>query len=241
MYACFEANHMHRETEMYLPVKQFLETLGYEVKSEIKNCDVVAYKLNTPPIIIELKKNLSFELIFQGIKRLAITDNVYIAISIREKCSKNVLWKKRRNELLNLLKRIGLGLLLVDIRSSRVEIFTEPSPYKPRKVKKQLTQLTTEFNRRIGDPNAGGSTRVKIMTAYRQDALRCAFVLVKFGPLSLKEIRKNTLVEKAGSILQKNFYGWFIRVEKGVYTISNKGIDAIKSNKKTLNYLNFKY
>ena len=34
--------------------------------------------------------------------------------------------------------------------------------------------MLREFQRRVGDPNTGGTTGVKRMTAYRQDALRLA-------------------------------------------------------------------
>ncbi|MDT2304378.1 hypothetical protein P7H21_10960 [Paenibacillus larvae] len=44
------------ETELYGPVKHFWEQRGYEVKGEVKHCDLVAMKGDGPPIIIELKK-----------------------------------------------------------------------------------------------------------------------------------------------------------------------------------------
>ena len=39
--------------------------------------------------------------------------------------------------------------------------------------------------RRTGDPNPGGTTGIKRVTAYRQDALRCAAHLATHGPASI--------------------------------------------------------
>jgi len=42
------------ETDLYAPVKQFLEDLGYEVKSEVHDCDVVAVRQDqADPVIVE--------------------------------------------------------------------------------------------------------------------------------------------------------------------------------------------
>ena len=34
-----------KETDLYLPLKKFLEKQDYEVKAEVENCDVVAVKV----------------------------------------------------------------------------------------------------------------------------------------------------------------------------------------------------
>jgi hypothetical protein len=39
------------ETELYLPVKRFLEAQGYAVKAEIGGCDVLAVRGGEPPLI----------------------------------------------------------------------------------------------------------------------------------------------------------------------------------------------
>ena len=80
---------MSKETKLYLPIKDFFTAFGYEVKSEINNCDVVAYREGENPIIIELKTKLSLDLIFQATRRLEITDRVYIAISDDIKSSRS--------------------------------------------------------------------------------------------------------------------------------------------------------
>src|ERR671936_658540 len=39
-----------RETSLYIPVKRFLETLGFDVKGEICGCDLVAIRGEEPPL-----------------------------------------------------------------------------------------------------------------------------------------------------------------------------------------------
>ena len=45
------------ETSLYLPIKRFLEGLGFEVKGEVCGCDVVALDGGVPTavVIAELK------------------------------------------------------------------------------------------------------------------------------------------------------------------------------------------
>ena len=45
------------ETALYLPVKRFLEKLGFTVKGEVGGCDLVALSGDDPPIVVigELK------------------------------------------------------------------------------------------------------------------------------------------------------------------------------------------
>jgi len=82
-----------------------------------------------------------------------------------------------------------------------------------------------EHQRRRGDPVLGGSTRTPLMTAYRQQALGCAAAL-EAGPLHVREIRSG--VPDAGKILISNVYGWFERLDKGVYTLTEAGREALR-------------
>ena len=54
------------------------------------------------------------------------------------------------------------------------------------------------------------------MTAYRQEATRCA-ALLDNGPMTLRAIRAAGDVPNAGRIVRDNVYGWFERVERGTY------------------------
>ena len=48
-----------RETDLYPPVKAFLEAQGYTVKGEVEGCDVVALRGDEPPVVVELKTAFS--------------------------------------------------------------------------------------------------------------------------------------------------------------------------------------
>ena len=53
---------------------------GYEVKGEVRGCDLVARRGDEPPVIVELKLRFTLALVLQGIDRLAITERVYLAV-----------------------------------------------------------------------------------------------------------------------------------------------------------------
>jgi hypothetical protein len=119
---------------------------------------------------------------------------------------------------------LGFGLLAVTPSSGRVEVTVEPSPYRPRRDAKRRALLVREHAKRQGDPTPGGSTRQPVMTAYRQAALRCADAL-RDGPRRTREL--SALEPTAPGILLRNVYGWFERVERGVYHLTPSGIAAI--------------
>ncbi|NPD70167.1 hypothetical protein HN018_03770 [Lichenicola cladoniae] len=81
-----------------------------------------------------------------------------------------------------------------------------------------------ERHRRNPHPAPGGSTRQPIMTAYRQRALACAAAL-QAGPLRPRDLRP--VASDAGTILSRNVYGWFERVEPGVYRLVPMGEAAV--------------
>src|SRR5262249_59775666 len=81
-----------------------------------------------------------------------------------------------------------------------------------------------EHRRRLGDPVAGGMTKLPIMTAYRQQALACAASLSD-GPRRTSELR--AIIPDAPRILLHNVYGWFFRVERGVYGLTPDGTTAL--------------
>ena len=58
------------EADLYPAVKAFFEGLGYDVKAEVRGCDVVAIRAAEPPVIVELKLAFSLGLVLQGVDRL---------------------------------------------------------------------------------------------------------------------------------------------------------------------------
>ncbi|MBL8701693.1 MAG: hypothetical protein JNK67_25150 [Alphaproteobacteria bacterium] len=203
---------MKAEADLYAPVKAFLERLGYDVKGEIRGCDVVGTRGQEPPVIVELKRAFGLGLVLQGIDRLALSEVVYLGVGA---------WPNRLKDVRKLCRRVGLGLLVVV--HGRVEVVTDPEPYAPRRNAKRLKRLLGEHARRAGDPNRGGTTRIPIMTAYRQEALRCAELLALHGPLALARLREAGDVPNAARILQQDVYGWFERVSRGTYAVTDGG------------------
>jgi hypothetical protein len=208
------------EVELYRPIKRFLEQQGYVVKGEIGECDVVAVRGDEGPVIVELKERMSLALILQAVDRLSISNAVYIAFRIGK--GQSASWRTRRHQVVSLLRRLGLGALTVSGRGNVVAVL-DPAPYRPRSSVTRRKGLLKEFAERVGDPETGGSPSQPRLTAYRQDALRCAQQLLEAGVLKLSCIRERSRVPRAGNILRDNHYGWFERVKTGHYDLSPKG------------------
>ncbi len=208
-----------KEADLYPPVKAFLEQQGYEVKAEIGAADVMAIRGDEPPLIVELKTALNLTLILQGVARQSLFQDVYLAVPQPPK------WTHRYRDLTALLRRLGLGLLTV--KAGAVEAHLDPAPYQPRPNSARAGRMLREFQRRVGDPNTGGTTGVKRMTAYRQDALRLAAHLAAQGPASPAACAAATGVARAAAILRADHYGWFDHPARGLYALSPAGQQAL--------------
>lgn len=208
-----------REQDLYPPVKAYLQRQGYTVKGEVGAADVVGLRGKEDPVIVELKLGFSLSLFHQGIARLAVTDQVYVAVP----------WKTGKpftralKDNVALARRVGLGVMTVRARDGHVEVHADPVPYAPRKSKKKKTQLLRAFERLKGDPNAGGATRHGIVTGYRQDALRCARFIAVHGPSAGAKIKDWAEVPQATRIMRDDHYGWFSKVSRGVYDLTPAG------------------
>jgi len=211
---------MSLESDLYAPVKALLEGQGYSVKGEVRGCDVVAVRGDEPPVIVELKRTFGIGLVLQAVDRLALSDAVYLAVGA---------WPKNLRDVRKLCRRLGVGLMIVIER--RVDIVLDPAPYKPRKNARRVGRMLGEHARRVGDPNRGGSsTRVPLMTAYRQEALRCAGLLAKNGPMKVAALRRAAEAPKAAAILSADHYGWFERVGRGIYGLTPKGRTGLEQH-----------
>lgn len=212
------------EAALYPAVKAFLERQGYVVRGEVCGCDLVARRGDEAPVIVELKLRFTLPLLLQGVDRLALSPLVYLAVP-RPARTRGL--RPDAKSVRNLCRRLGLGLILIDGRGS-VDAIEDPVPYRPRQAKRRVQLLLGEFERRRGDLNLGGCSRTPIVTAYRQDALRCARVLAAAGPMQLRELRIASGVAGAAPILQRNVYGWFNRVQHGTYGLTGAGEQALK-------------
>jgi hypothetical protein len=209
------------ESSLYLPVKRFLEGLGLHVKGEIRGCDLVALREGEPTAVVigELKLTFTLDLVLQAVDRSAACDEIWLAV----RASRRGRGREGDPRVRKLCRLLGLGLLAVMV-SGKVEVLVEPVPWRPRRDPKRRSRIVEEHRRRRGDPATGGSTRQPIMTAYRQQALACA------AALALKPARPRDLKENAPDapkILLSNVYGWFVRVERGVYALSDGGKAAL--------------
>jgi hypothetical protein len=211
------------EVALYRPVKAFLERQGYVVRGEVRGCDLVACRGNEEPVIVELKLRFTLSLLLQGVDRLALSPLVYLAVP-RPTGARRV--RPDAKPVRRLCRRLGLGLMAISGRGA-VEVIEDPVPYRARQSKRRSTLLLGEFERRRGDLNVGGSNRTPIVTAYRQDALRCVRALAAAGPMRLGELRVAAGVATAAAILQRNVYGWFDRVSRGTYGLTVAGEQAM--------------
>jgi len=215
-----------RETELYPPIKTFLEGQGWEVKAEIGAVDVMACRDGDPPLIVELKVGFSLSLVHQGVDRQIVTDLVYIAVP--RKTGKP--FQTALKNMKKLCRRLGLGLITVRMKDSLVEVHCDPGPFQPRKIKAKKARLLREFERRVGDPNMGGAARdAGLITAYRQDAQACAAYLFDRGASKGAEIAKATGVKEATRMMRENHYGWFEAIERGAYGLTDVGAAAVAS------------
>ena len=208
-----------KETDLYQPVKDYLEKQGYIVKGEVQDCDVVAVK-DDVTVVVELKTALNLTLLLQAIDRKGLTDDVYIAVPN----AGNTL-KKQYGQVIKLLKLLGIGLLLVHPKKLKATAVLDPCEYKPRRRTKKTAKLLKEFADLVGDPNIGGSAKVRgRMTAYRQKALAVAGYLIDNGPTKASVIKDALDEPKARDIIYRNVYGWFEMQGKGIYAISPRGV-----------------
>ncbi len=214
-----------KESDLYLPIKNYLESQNYEVKGEVGNCDVMAVRGDETPVVVELKLVFNLTVILQSVDRLSITPIVYIGIP--KQCK---TLKRQGKQIIKLLKMLGLGLITInpDGKKDNVTVLLDPSEYKPRKSKNREQRLLGEFAKRVGDPNLGGVDKRKgIMTAYRQSALAVARYLKEEGPTKASVVAKSIQEPKSRDIMYRDVYGWFDKVSPGVYTLSPRGRQEI--------------
>ncbi|WP_372573804.1 DUF2161 domain-containing phosphodiesterase [Ruegeria jejuensis] len=214
---------MKREQDIYAPVKALLQRQGYVVKGEVGAADVVARRGDEAPVIVELKLRFSLALYHQAIARFRLTDQVYIAVPRPTGRSQ----RRVLRDNIAMCRRLSLGLITVR-GDGRAEVQCDPGPYAPRKSRKLTARLLREFDRLQGDPNAGGATRHGIVTAYRQDALRCAAYLAEHGVTKGAAVAKSTGVSQATRLMRDNHYGWFERAGTGLYALTEAGAEGLR-------------
>ncbi|GAB4454340.1 MAG: DUF2161 domain-containing phosphodiesterase [Armatimonadaceae bacterium] len=210
-----------RESDLAQPVTEYLCANGYTVRSEVLGCDVTAVK-DDELIVVELKRSFSVDLLFQATDRQQITDSVYVAVPAEAVGAK---YSKKRRSVERLVKRLELGLLLVhatdpDAPELGVEVVLHPiSEPRPRKKPRKRRAVLKEIAERSADYNIAGQTRRPVLTAYRERAIQIAALLHINGSLTPAALRAQGTGPKTQSILNRNVYGWFERVDRGIYAL----------------------
>jgi len=215
------------EKDLFLPVKEYFEALGYAGDGEVAGIDLYMEK-GEESLAVELKQTLDFKALQQAALRQKIADTVYIGIfqPANER-------SRSFQERVYLLKRLGIGLIAVSKRTGAVRVLSEPvvselSAFQKRNQKKKKN-LSRELGKRKTRSNTGGVHRTKLVTSYRESALLVLDAMMELGGEgSTRQIRKLSGEPKSTQILYNNHYGWFENTAKGQYRVTEKGENALE-------------
>lgn len=220
------------ESDMYEPLEKYLNQKKYMVYGEVKSIDIIGLK-KKDLVIIEMKKNLNFKVLTQAFSRKKYTHNVYIAVLQPKKITE----QNKKVEII--LERLGIGLLYVNILESISQVserlkpsMTEESDY----IHEEYLKLMKELEGRSGSYNKGGIVKEKIVTAYREQAIYIGCCLEKFGPMNSKTLMSLGVSDKAYSIMYSNHYKWFVKTGRGIFHITDFGIEGMKKYPRVYKY-----
>lgn len=213
-----------KEIQLYDPVRRLLEKNGYLVKAEVNDCDVVAFK-EDKLAVVELKLHFNLKVVYQAMERRSLTERVYIAIPRpRRYNDKNV------RMMLKLLKELGIGLITVGIEGAPVAQFVaEPFKTDVKINSRKKARLLKEADGRNMDMNVGGSTRTRIITAYTEASVLALCHMELYDILNTAKLRQYGYTDKIRNALRSNAYGWFEKVDRGTYAMSQKGVLALEA------------
>lgn len=227
------------ETDLHEPVKRWMIGEGFNVRSEVKSIDMVGL-YGELMIAVELKIKLNLEVINQAVERQGVSDLVYIAVAHDFKAVES----KRFQMTLLTLKRLNLGLLLVNFRSAIPEVveYLKPEHFdferSKRAKKTKRAAIIAEFNKRCADFNTAGSNKSKIMTGYKEQCLLVAHYMKRHGLQSPKAFKPFGFeTAKVSAILGKNYNNWYLKIDKGVYTLSEDGEKALLAHSNIIAFL----
>ncbi|MGB4649397.1 MAG: DUF2161 family putative PD-(D/E)XK-type phosphodiesterase [Acetivibrionales bacterium] len=217
------------ETDLYEPIREYLEELGYEVQGEVKGCDLAAV-MGDDLIVVEMKTSFNLKLLSQAVKRQRVTDSVYVAIPYPKGGKRTAAWR----DMCILLRRLEIGLITVDLAKDggRVEVHFHPCSFDRlrslRANKRVRYSIIKEAEGRSGHYNTGGTTRTRLITAYREQAIHIACCMMRYGDMSPAQLRKIGTSPKTPNILRDNYYGWFTRVSRGIYKLEDSAREFLE-------------
>ena len=198
-----------------------LERQGYRVQGEVRGCDLVALK-DDDLIVMELKINFNVKLLYQAVRRLAITPRVYAVVPFPASRQKGSYWQMLRS----LARRLQIGLILIDER--QVKTLVEPAPFQSRASSTKRDAVLKEFHGRKASVTIGGVTGQKLNTAYLESAVHISVLLDRLTSASPAELRAAGTGEKTTRILYNNHYGWFQREGAGRYRLKSGQSQGIR-------------
>ena len=193
------------EKDLFQPIKSYFEQQGYTCDGEVNDIDLYLEK-GEESVAVELKETLNFKVLQQAALRQKLTDYVYIGIF-----KPSDLYSRAFQDKIYLLKRLGIGLIVVSKRSGNMEIVSEPvvselSSFQ-RRSKGKKDALAAEFKKRKVKKNTGGVHATRLITGYREEALLVLDALLELGgEASSKQIRELSSIKKTTSILYHNYY-----------------------------------
>ncbi len=220
------------ESELSAPITDYLSAQGYTVRAEVKHCDITATR-DESLLIVELKTAFSMDLLIQAMERQSVADAVYVGVPAEGTFAKSSRYDKRRRGIETLLRRLGIGLILVHFGEGdappTIELALDPkTETKPRPRPRKRQTILREIAGRTGDYNVAGTTGVKRTTAYREESIFLAACLERHGASSPAQLCVRGATRKAGAMLLRNVYGWFVRGGRGVYDLAPAAIAEIE-------------
>lgn len=199
------------EADLYPIIARYFADQGFCVKGEVCGCDLVAVK-GESIVVAELKKNFSTKLLYQAVRRLAITDQVY-AVTFKPRGQKMAQWQMMKS----LARRLHIGLLVV--AGEHVTAIAEPGVFHQRVVARHKNRVLKEFHGRRVSVNTGGVTGVKLNTAYLEAAIHISVLLHRYRAMQPAGLVKVGAPANTGRILYHNHYGWFEKNAQGQYKL----------------------
>ncbi len=208
---------IERETELYKPVQNFFEGLGFKVDAEVNDCDVVATK-DDIVVICELKRGFTIELVYQLVQRKKLTPYVYAVIP-RPKNMRSASFRKK----LDILKALDCGLLVVLNTTKRVDVLLEPKGEDTQTNRIRRRGIEKEVSIRKVSLNLGGQSKRKIVTAHKESLIAALCYIEKYGKIETRKCRDNIK-----AVLQRNHYNYFIKLDKGIYSATKAGLRVLE-------------
>lgn len=210
------------ETDLYMPVKSLLESMGAVVKGEVGDIDIFGLMPDGKTVAVEMKLHLNLDVIIQAVLRQKVADSVYIAVPSPKKSM-----LRRWHNIGTVLRRLEIGLITV--KNTGAKVTFPPGGYdreaaKKRSAKKKVA-IEREFSLRHGDENTGG-TKGKKITVYREKCILIAETVKKYGKVAAADIALKTKNPDAETAVKRNPYGWFLRKDGYVY-LTDKGKEEL--------------